>query len=100
MNQKSRAATSRRRCFLGSRAENQSLTRLAWKKSKAEQKQVVCVRNTSEQHTSSRKEIKTRTKERQEPSTILLGFEEQTMGERIESTDSSRNKELKQAAKH
>jgi hypothetical protein len=44
--------------------------------------------------------IKTRTKEKQEPSKILLGFEEQTMGERTESTDSSRNKKLKQAAMH
>jgi hypothetical protein len=43
---------------------------------------------------------KTRTKEKQEPSKILLGFEEQTMGERTDSTDSSRNKELKQAAMH
>jgi hypothetical protein len=37
---------------------------------------------------------------KQEPSKILLGFEEQTMGERTKSTDLSRNKELKPAAKH
>jgi hypothetical protein len=44
--------------------------------------------------------IKIRMNEKQEPSKILLGFEEQMMGERTESTDSSRNKKLKQAAKH